>query len=68
MGKLRAFFAFWYDFIVGDDWRVALAVVLALAATGMVHRLTGTGPWWIVVVAVITVLPLSIYRVTRRRP
>jgi len=68
MGKLRAFFAFWYDFIVDDDWRVALAVVVALAATGMVNHLTGTGPWWIVVVAVIAVLPLSIYRATRRQP
>jgi hypothetical protein len=42
-GKLRGFFGFWYNFIVGDDWRVALAVVLALAATEMVNHLTGTG-------------------------
>jgi hypothetical protein len=68
MGKLRGFFAFWYDFIVGDDWRVALTVVIALAGTAMVNHLTGTGPWWIVVVAVIVVLPLSIFRVTRRQP
>jgi hypothetical protein len=31
--RLRAFLRFWYDFIVGDDWRVALAVVAALALT-----------------------------------
>jgi hypothetical protein len=68
MGKLRAFFAFWYDFIVGDDWRVALTVVFALGATAMVSQLNGAGPWWIVVVAVIIVLPVSIYRVTRRQP
>jgi hypothetical protein len=23
MGKVLVFFAVWYDFIVGDDWRVA---------------------------------------------
>ena len=31
--RIRAFGAFWYDFIVGDDWLVALGVLLALAIT-----------------------------------
>ena len=26
--------AFWYDFIIGDDWKIAVAVVLSLAITG----------------------------------
>ena len=67
MRKLRTFCAFWYDFIVGDDWRVALTVVAALAVTVAVNRMTGSAPWWIVVVAVATVLPLSIYRVARNQ-
>ncbi len=67
MRRLREFGAFWYDFIVGDDWRVALAVALALATTFVVNRLTGAAPWWIVVAAVVTVLPLSIYRAARNR-
>jgi hypothetical protein len=32
MRFLRAFGRFWYDFIVGDDWRIAAGVVLVLAA------------------------------------
>jgi len=32
MALLRGFLRFWYDFIVGDDWRIALGVVLVLAA------------------------------------
>ncbi len=32
MSLLRGFLRFWYDFIVGDDWRIALGVVLVLAA------------------------------------
>jgi hypothetical protein len=68
MSKIRAFFAFWYDFIVGDDWRVALSVVLALGVTVAVDQLTAHAPWWILVVAVVAVLPFSVYRVTRRRP
>jgi hypothetical protein len=27
---LKAFGQFWYDFIVGDDWKIAVGVVLAL--------------------------------------
>jgi len=27
---LKAFGQFWYDFIIGDDWKIAVAVVTAL--------------------------------------
>jgi hypothetical protein len=33
MSRLRAFGRFWWDFVVGDDWRVAAVVVAATAAT-----------------------------------
>ncbi len=33
MKLLKAFGDFWYDFIIGDDWKIAVAVVLALAVT-----------------------------------
>jgi F0F1-type ATP synthase assembly protein I len=65
MEKLRAFFEFWYDFVVGDDWRVASTVVVALCATVVVDRITGSAPWWIPVGAVLVALPASIYRVMR---
>ena len=35
MRRLRSIGAFWYDFVVGDDWRVAVAVVAALALTAV---------------------------------
>jgi hypothetical protein len=35
---LRGFAAFWYDFIVGDDWRIAAGVALLLAGgAALVH-------------------------------
>jgi hypothetical protein len=46
IGKLRAFGAFWYDFIVGDDWQVAAGVVAALALTFGLSR-AGAPAWWI---------------------
>ena len=31
MRFLKSFGHFWYDFIIGDDWKIAAAVVTALA-------------------------------------
>jgi hypothetical protein len=28
---VKAFAQFWFDFIIGDDWKIAVSVVLALA-------------------------------------
>jgi hypothetical protein len=30
MKFLKSFGEFWYDFIIGDDWKIAVAVVLGL--------------------------------------
>ena len=64
--RLKAFGAFWYDFIVGDDWRIALGVVLALAVTYVLSRATPHS-WWIVPVAIGVLLPFSLWRATRKR-
>jgi hypothetical protein len=66
MRRVRAFGAFWYDFIVGDDWRVALGVVAALVITYVVAR-TSVPAWWILPVAVAALLPLTLWRVIRKR-
>lgn len=65
MARLRSFAAFWYDFVVGDDWRVAVGVVLALAVTYGVSR-TSVPAWWIVPAAVAVLLPVSLLRATRK--
>jgi hypothetical protein len=31
MRFIKSFGQFWYDFIVGDDWKIAVGVVIALA-------------------------------------
>jgi hypothetical protein len=65
--RVRAFGAFWYGFIVGDDWRVAVGVILALAITHLLSR-AAAPTWWIVVVAVAGLLVSSVHRASRRRP
>ncbi|WP_410597450.1 hypothetical protein [Amycolatopsis sp. lyj-23] len=64
--RLRAFGAFWYDFVVGDDWRAAFAVVLALGVTFVLGRLS-VNAWWVLPAAVAVVLPWSLWRAVRRR-
>ena len=66
MKKLRAFGAFWYDFVIGDDWRIALGVVLALALTFVVGRAAAVSTWWIVPVTVAVLLPVSLWREVRK--
>ena len=64
MAAIRRFGAFWYDFVVGDDWRVALGVVVSLAAAfGLVKA--GLNAWWLPPVAVAALLGLSLRRVVR---
>jgi hypothetical protein len=63
IGKLRAFGAFWYDFIVGDDWHIAVGVVAALALTFGLSR-AGAPAWWVVPLAVGVLLPYGLYRAT----
>jgi hypothetical protein len=66
---LRAFGAFWYDFIVGDDWQVAVGVVAALTLTFGLGR-AGAPAWWVLPLTVAVLLPYSLHRATRheRRP
>ncbi|WP_433347375.1 hypothetical protein ACQP25_29955 [Microtetraspora malaysiensis] len=33
MRFIKGFGRFWYDFVIGDDWKIAAAVVAALALT-----------------------------------
>jgi hypothetical protein len=66
IARLRAFGAFWYDFVVGDDWRVAIGVVVALALTYVLSVATSAPVWWVLPVAVLVLLPASLLRVIRR--
>ena len=65
MKYVKAFGRFWWNFIVGDDWRVALGVAVALAATYLLTH-HGVNAWWLLPIAVALVLAGSLVRATRR--
>jgi len=61
VARLRAFGAFWYDFVIGDDWLVAAGVVAGLAGTYGLSR-AGFVAWWLVPVVLAALLPISLSR------
>jgi uncharacterized membrane protein len=67
MRVLRSVVRFWYGFIVGDDWTVAVGVVAALGLTAVLAH-AGVPAWWLLPVAVVALLALSLIRAARSAP
>jgi hypothetical protein len=59
----KSLLAVW-DFIVGDDWRTALGVVVGLAATALIAD-ANISAWWVMPMAVLALLAVSIRRAVR---
>ncbi len=60
---VRAGRAVW-EFVVGDDPVTALGVVVALGATAVIAG-AGAPAWWVMPVAAISLLALSLRRAAR---
>lgn len=65
MRRVLGFFQFWYDFVVGDDWQVAIGVAVMLVVTYAASR-SSVSAWWIAPVAVVILLGWSLIRAVRR--
>ena len=61
---MRRFAQFWWDFIVGDDWRVAAGIAVAFGLTALLAT-TSVPARWLLPLAVAAVLWLSLRRVAR---
>jgi hypothetical protein len=64
MRYVRSFVRFWWDFVVGDDWRVAAGLAVALALTWVLED-AGVSAWWLLPLAVTVVLVESVRREAR---
>ena len=58
---LFAFGRFWYRFIVGDDWTVAVAIAVGLVATALLNA-NGIAAWWLVPIVVVVMVGASLRR------
>ena len=61
MRRARACALAAWEFVVGEDWRTALGVIVALGLTAVLAD-AGIPAWWIMPVAVIVLLALSLRR------
>ena len=59
---MKRFAHFWWDFVVGDDWRVAAGIAVALGLTALLAT-TSVPAWWVMPAAVAVVLWVSLRRV-----
>jgi hypothetical protein len=58
------FLRFLWDFVVGDDWRAAFGLAVAIAVAALLVA-AGVNAWWLIPLAVPLVLALSLRRATR---
>jgi hypothetical protein len=65
VSRLRAFGRFWFEFVIGDDWRLAAGALVALVLAGIVAHAGGSA-WWIVPLAVSLLLGVSVLRASPR--
>ena len=64
MRYLRSFGRFWWNFVVGDDWRLAAGVAVSIGLTALLaHK--DVDAWWLLPVAVAFLLAESLRRAVR---
>jgi hypothetical protein len=65
--RVRQFGRFWYDFVIGDDWRLAAGALFALALAAVIAH-SDHAAWWVVPTVVGGLLSVSVLRATPRQP
>jgi len=66
MTRVMALLRFLWDFVIGDDWRIAAAVAVTLLVT-LVLANNGAAVWWLLPLVVLVMLSVSVWGVARSR-
>jgi hypothetical protein len=66
VNSLWRLLGFLWEFLIGDDWRIAAAVAVALVVT-LVLSNNGVTSWWLLPVVVAGILSVSVWGVLRSR-
>lgn len=61
MKRVESVLRFIWEFVVGDDWRIAAGVVTGLAATAVLAG-AGIPAWWALPLAAALLLGYSVWR------
>jgi hypothetical protein len=65
MNYVVAFLRFWYDFVVGDDWWVAIGIGLGIGLTAILAS-ADVASWWVMPVVVAVTVFASLRRAVAR--
>ena len=65
MKLVTGFVRFWWDFIVGDDWTVAVGIAAAIGLTAALAH-NDVAAWWLMPLAVVALLSFSLWRARMR--
>jgi hypothetical protein len=63
MSRLAGLGRFWWEFVVGDDWRAAAGVVAGIGLTAGIAA-SDVAAWWVLPIVVALILYLSLRRAT----
>ena len=63
MNRIKQFGRFWYDFVVGDDWRIAASVIVLVVVTWLLAK--RWNPWPLLPLGVALILGASLRRAAR---
>jgi hypothetical protein len=66
MRRVRPLLRFLWEFVIGDDWRIAAAVAVTLIVM-LVLSDHGAAVWWLLPVVVLAMLSVSVWGVARSR-
>jgi hypothetical protein len=66
MNRVTSLLRFLWDFVIGDDWRIAAAVAVTLVVM-LVLSNNGAAVWWLLPVVVLVMLGVSVWGVARSR-
>jgi len=61
---LTRFARFWWDFVVGDDWRIAAGIAVAIGLVALLQHVR-VPSWWVLPLAVAALLYASLRRAAR---
>lgn len=62
----KTFGRFWYHFVVGDDWTIAVGVAVALGGTYGLLRTNDVPAWLVLPLAAVVIVAASVVRANRR--
>lgn len=64
MNRVMALLRFVWDFVIGDDWRIAAAVAVTLIVMRVLSG-DGAAVWWLLPLVVLAMLSVSVWGVAR---